>query len=162
VLLNVSFAIAVYTPAGSQPLSQEDVDAWREQVDESEGLLIDLNTASARESALAHLRVSLRTTLERSGVAVTVVTERDPLERALGALRLGYGRGLMLSRRRSRNTSVETARRSESLRMADHSTFESGRLSGVGASWQRGPSHEERGMPVSTMVSQPPRGRAST
>ena len=45
---NVSFAIAVYTPVGSQPLSQEDVDAWREQVDESEGLLIDLNTASAR------------------------------------------------------------------------------------------------------------------
>ena len=45
----------------------------------------------------------------------------------------------MLSRRRSRNTSDETARRSESLRMADHSTFESGRLSGVGASWQRRP-----------------------
>lgn len=216
----------------AQPLDEQEAQALREQVDQNEGLLVDLNTASSQEliqlpgidtalanrivarrrahgpftqanqlldiegisdenlepitpyiwvsaergapvslrhrwratrgtgraSTLDDLRIAQRTTFVKGGLEATFLTERDPQEKALtdhraaslvirrerlvialGSLRLGYGRGLLLSRRRASSLTVGDVRRVESARLTDHSTTESGRLTGVGAVSRYGP-----------------------
>ena len=140
-----SIAPYIWLPAGhGQPITIRH--RWR------------ATRGTGRESTLDDLRISQRTTIARAGLEATFQTERDPFERSLtdhrggslvvrhqrgvfvlGSLRPGYGKGLILSRRRAASLTIGDVRKMESARLTDHSTAESARLTGVGAVSHYGP-----------------------